>query len=254
MLLQDAFHISPRLFRSHQPILLEVRGRALHLRTEVLQAKGRLSMLWLRVDGTRTDGELQRWNRYEGPADAEVQPDGTLRFVLPAQDEGEIYCRLQAVHEDESREDICAFKLYVLDEDLYGLKPLRGDFHVHSSFSACGERCGDPCWVAATAMRHGLDFIALTDHEQREGSEYLMEHIGEYYTGDFMVYPGEECHLLEQHLEKRVCGPNCFLPTIHIVSFGAGEGVFRYANDHYEEYRAEIALPQPEPGQEHARQ
>ena len=240
MLPQDSFHITPRVFRARRRIELDVRGIALHRRTEVLQTMGTLSLLWIRVDGTYLNGDIPRWGRYEGPTEPKVLEDGTLHFTLPAQDEGEIFCRLLVTAPDGAHTEICTFSIYVLKADLYGLLPLKGDMHVHSSFSACGGRTEDPLDVAAHAICHGLDFIALTDHVQREGSEYLMEQLGEWYDGDFQVYPGEECHLIEHHLEKRVCGPNDFLPSVHIVSFGARDGVIRYANDHFAEYRAEI--------------
>ena len=240
MLPQDSFHITPRVFRARRRIELDVRGIALHRRTEVLQAMGTISLLWIRVDGTFLDGTIPHWNRYEGPLEPKIQEDGTMHFTLPAQDEGEIYCRLIVTKADGGHTEICTFSLYVLKSDLYGLLPLKGDMHVHSSFSECGGRTEDPLDVAAHAIYYGLDFMALADHVQREGSEYLMEHLGEWYDGDFQAYPGEECHLIEEHLEKRVCGPNHFLPSVHIVSFGARDGVMRYANDHFEEYRSAI--------------
>ena len=238
MIFQDTFTISQRIFPSNRPIELDIRGIVMHLKTESLRQRyGDFSLLWVREDGTFTDGSIPGWNRFEGPVPAQYLDDGTMRFTIPAQAEGGISCRLRL---EGAKGDICSFSIYVLDDDLYGLEPLRGDMHVHSSFSECGNSSDDPLNVAGQAMKHGLDFIALTDHIQIEGSEFLISELDKYYQGGFRVYPGEECHLLDSHLETRFCH-NKFFPWLHIVSFGANDGVIRYANDHYDEFLDDLS-------------
>ncbi len=57
--------------------------------------------------------------------------------------------------------------VYALDEDLYNLQPLCGDFHSHTIYSDGFET---PESVVSAAVRHRLDFIAVTDHNNYEGS------------------------------------------------------------------------------------
>ena len=50
------------------------------------------------------------------------------------------------------------FSIYVLDEDLYGLTPFKGDLHVHSMRSD-GDQ--SPALMATKYRKYGFDFMAM---------------------------------------------------------------------------------------------
>ena len=57
--------------------------------------------------------------------------------------------------------------VYALQEDLYNLMPLCGDFHSHTIHSDGFET---PESLLNAAVHHGLDFVAITDHNNYNGS------------------------------------------------------------------------------------
>lgn len=82
------------------------------------------------------------------------------------------------------------FSVYAVDEDLIGLRPWKGDFHLHSCRSDGQE---SPLYVASAYRQAGFDFFALTDHHQMPPSHEVIDGMAKLDT-DFKVYPGEEVH------------------------------------------------------------
>lgn len=234
----DFFKISAQIFRANQPIELTVESRYPHQKISEFAKIGKLRMAWIVGCGTMPDNIRyhHRTFKYQDVQQSENNPD-VVKISFPPIAEGDLYFRLECVV-DGTPKTIGEFEIYALNDDLFELTPLKGDMHVHSSFSECGKRTDDPLFVAMTAREKGLDFIALTDHIQIEGSETLKD-FNEKFKTAFRVYPGEECHVLEEKLESRFCR-NIFYNNVHIVSFGAKDGVCRYANDHYDEFYADI--------------
>lgn len=234
----DFFKISAQIFRAGQPIELTVEGRYQHQKISEFARIGKLQMAWIIGCGSMPDKIMysHREFKYQDVQPCENDPD-MVKISFPPMEEGDLYFRLEYVV-DGTAKTICEFEIYALDEDLFDLTPLKGDMHVHSSFSECGKRTDDPLFAAMTAREKGLDYIALTDHIQIEGSETLAD-FNEMFETAFKVYPGEECHVLKEKLQSRFCR-NIFYNNVHIVSFGAKDGVCRYANDHYDEFYADI--------------
>ncbi len=127
------------------------------------------------------------------------------------------------------------FHVYSLEEDLYRLRPLKGDFHSHS-YRSDGKR--DPSAEAGHYREQGYDFFALTDHNRF----YPGGEIDETYAGvrtGFTRVRGEEVH--------------CPGSVIHIVHVGGRSSVTdRYVHDreHYEreisEYMTKVPANIPE--------
>lgn len=123
------------------------------------------------------------------------------------------------------REDkkLATFYVYSLFDDLYKLRPMRGDLHVHS-FRSDGAR--DPAALAGHYREQGYDFFALTDHNRF----YPGGEIDEVYDGvkmGLLRIPGEEVHT-----------PGSM---VHIVHVGGKESVtYRYVSN-IEGYRSEIS-------------
>lgn len=131
-----------------------------------------------------------------------IAQNGILRFTYTFCGEMEhliLLCREDKVIQE--------FNIYSLYEDLYALRPMRGDFHSHS-FRSDGKR--DPAALAGHFREQGYDFFALTDHNRF----YPGGEIDETYAGIQMGLTrvrGEEIH-----------APGS---VVHIVHVGGRESV-----------------------------
>ena len=142
--------------------------------------------------------------------------NGVLRFPYTFPDEQEHTVILSC--DEVKLQTFTAFSLY---EDLYRLRPMKGDFHGHS-YRSDGKR--DPAALAGHYREQGYDFFSLTDHNRY----YPGEEVDETYRGVKMAFfrvPGEEVHAPE-------------IP-IHIVRIGEGKSVTaEYVHD-FESYTRE---------------
>ena len=93
--------------------------------------------------------------------------------------------------------------IYALDKDLFSLKALKGDTHMHSNRSD-GE--GTPVEVACDYRGAAYDFIAITDHHKMHPSVEAKA-VLDPLTKEFTVFRGEEVH-------------NHDMGYFHIVNFG----------------------------------
>lgn len=235
----DFFKVSSHVFRAGKPIKFTVSGRFWQQNMAEFAKIGKLQIKGVPVCGYFRDENvfsLDTFRIYEVKHLTD-NPD-VIQIELPPMEEGEFHCTLQLLSEGKTPQNICEIELYVLDDDLFELRPFKGDMHVHSSYSFCGKRLDNPYLVAATAREKGLDFVAITDHVQIEGSEAVRDFSSRFNT-EFCVYPGEECHVLKEKVDTRFC-KNHFYSNVHIVNFGGNDGVIRYANDHYEEFYREV--------------
>lgn len=150
-----------------------------------------------------------------------VPEAGRIRIQMAFEEEQEHTFIIEETCGDKKRV-IGNFRIYSLEKDLFGLRPYKGDFHMHSHRSDGVE---SPAYVAAACRRAGLDFMALTDHKWYAGS---MEAI-ESFAGlpiDLRIYPGEEIHTPDN--------------PVHILSFGATAGITELYRDDETVYRQEV--------------
>ncbi len=111
--------------------------------------------------------------------------DGVLRFAFAFAGEQEYRIML-----DRGETRLCEMTVYSLKEDLYALRPMKGDFHAHS-YRSDGKR--DPAALAGHYREQGYDFFALTDHNRF----YPGEELDDAYRGvrmGIVRVPGEEVH------------------------------------------------------------
>lgn len=110
---------------------------------------------------------------------------GVLRFSYTFPDEQEHLIILE--YGEKKLQEFHVFSLY---EDLYRLRPLRGDLHSHS-YRSDGKR--DPSALAGHFREQGYDFFALTDHNRH----YPGDEIDDTYNGvrlGIVRIKGEEVH------------------------------------------------------------
>ena len=151
---------------------------------------------------------------------------GVLTFSYTPAMEGEHLIR---VFRDDK--PLCELVTYALEEDLYGLRPLKGDLHAHSYRS--DGRC-DPPFLATHYREQGYDFFSLTDHNR-------------YYPGDEIdvAFDGVNTGLLRV-VGEEVHATGC---PIHIVNNGGRSSIiplFGHAPENYEREVADIQATLPD--------
>ena len=153
--------------------------------------------------------------------------NGELHFsyTFPVEDE---YAMLPLSGEDA----IEVLDVYALNDDLYELRPLKGDTHVHSCRSDGHET---PAIVAANYRAAGFDFMALTDHKRFAPSAEAIE-----------AYRGVRLGMTQMHGEE-VHSPGNY---VHIVHFGGNYSVNKIFLEDEEKFRREVAEIEREMGDE----
>ncbi len=101
-----------------------------------------------------------------------------------------------------------SLEVYSLSEDLYALKPYKGDLHIHTYRSDGVEA---PETTVANYRKAGYDFIALTDHHIYDTSKIANKVFEGLKTG-MVVYDGEEVH-------------SNYMGQVHIVNFDSKSSV-----------------------------
>ncbi len=136
----------------------------------------------------------------------------------------------------EGERKLAVLPLFALKEDLFFLRPLKGDLHCHSHRSD-GRR--DPAALAGYYREAGYDFLALTDHNRYYPSEELQDAYRAVPLG-MTLLPGEEVHT-----------PGS---TVHIVHVGGKSSVAAHYVQEPERYERELhgylervpaAVPEP---------
>ncbi len=192
MTLRDtAFQFGPRVVPVGRPARVVIRPLFEHAAPP---AGSRLDVSLCERD-TRCRHTLEGCVRGDAVA-VEFTPDREQEYVI----------QVTAVREGQPprREE---FPVYAVSADLFGLRPWKGDFHIHSSRSDGRE---SPAYVAAACRSIGLDFMALTDHRAYQPS---LDAIAAYagVELDLRLSPGEEVHPPEN--------------PVHIVNFGGSFSV-----------------------------
>ena len=155
-----------------------------------------------------------------------VAHDGVLRFTYTFADEQEYTVRL--FYGEKELQRMAVFSAY---EDLYALRPMKGDLHAHS-YRSDGRR--DPSAEAGHYREQGYDFFALTDHNRFFPGGEIDETYAGVNTG-FLRIRGEEVHT-----------PGS---VVHIVHVGGSQSVTeQYCNDRAQYEQDVEALKAQVPG------
>lgn len=152
-----------------------------------------------------------------------VARDGVLRFKYTFPEEMEHLILLSR----DGAKPFCELYVYSLYDDLYNLRPLKGDFHVHS-YRSDGAR--DPAAMAGHFREQGYEFFAMTDHNRYYPGEEIDKAFG-CTDVDFTRVFGEEVH-----------APNS---PLHIIHVGGKASVAELYCADLEKYEAEVELCRP---------
>ncbi|MBT3295147.1 MAG: hypothetical protein HN919_17075 [Verrucomicrobia bacterium] len=190
------FDIHPRIVRAGEPVEITIDALYEHVHFDP-DASYAITQIPCRGMGDYTAVKITAAN---------ISPT-RITFVHGFACEQEHTLRVETIAPDQTRRRLGEFKIYSLEEDLFSKRPLKGDFHMHSSRSDGKE---SPAYVAAACRRIGLDFMALTDHRQYAPSLEAQQAFADIET-DFDIYPGEEIHPPGN--------------PVHIVNFGGRSSV-----------------------------
>ena len=156
----------------------------------------------------------------ELPADCVKSGHGCLSLHLCLEREQEYLIRI-CPRKAAGDEPLAAIRIYGVKADIAGLRPFKGDFHMHSSRSDGKDL---PVQVAVACRRVGLDFMALTDHGQYEPSLEVARPFAGLDLG-LAMFPGEEVHPPGN--------------PVHMINFGGRASVNRLFGD--PSYKSEVA-------------
>ena len=187
------FDVSPKIVRADSEATIVIRPLFEHCRFRDggdYEVRAHPTDWSLRDDG-HASGEPLRLRPHDGALH--------VRHRFEAEQEHVVVVEEASAEENER---VAAFRVYSLADDLFGRRPYKGDFHLHSDRSDGRE---SPGYVAAACRRIGLDFMALTDHRLYAPSLEAMRAF-ESVDADLRIYPGEEVHPPDT--------------AIHIVNFG----------------------------------
>ena len=158
---------------------------------------------------------------------------GVLSFPYTPAVEGEIEIRFFSENE-ETREGRHEVAVYAVEEDLFRLRPLKGDLHSHSNRS---DGQDDAAEVAANYRRCGYDFSIITDHNRFFGATEAQEAFAALDL-DYTILNGEEVH-----------APDSVYTLLHVVNImPKTSAARRYVKERpaYEKELAEIEQSLPE--------
>lgn len=123
---------------------------------------------------------------------AAAGPTGEIAFGYEPADWGE--CAVFVRYPGSPQ--LAAGSFYVVQDDLSALVPLRGDLHTHTWYS---DGHSSPLALLRRAVDLGLDFIAVTDHNNYAGSLEALA-VAPSLGGALTVLAGEEVTFAHGHV------------------------------------------------------
>ena len=125
---------------------------------------------------------------------SDLSKGATIRFDHKFLSHGEY--SISIMKDDEASTKLTTERVYAVPADLAGLKPYKGDMHIHTYYS---DGKMSPIYMAVTGRKLGLDFAAITDHSRYEPSLEAIK-IAEEIGLDMLLFPGEEVDFPAGHI------------------------------------------------------
>ena len=139
--------------------------------------------------------------------------DGCMKFTHYFEKEQEYSIRFC-----EENGSVIKVPLYAVEQDLYELRPLKGDLHTHSYYSDGQDGIA---MVPADYREEGYDFFALTDHNRMFPSKLIRELYKDvplgihFMTGEEVHTPGTALHIVHIGGENSVCEKYIHQPDVY---------------------------------------
>lgn len=114
-----------------------------------------------------------------------------------------------------------SFRVYALEEDIFNLRPYKGDVHMHTTYSDGKNTIEE---MAVKCLERGLDYQAMSDHHCYEASADLIKKLEDVPTS-LSAFTAEEVHA----------------SSVHVHSFGAQQSVTKLIADNLEAFKQRIA-------------
>lgn len=118
--------------------------------------------------------------------------------------------------DDGSKHILLSTFIYALEEDLYSRIPLKGNTHLHSCYS---DGLEEPLLHIGAAVKAGFDYIALTDHNNYEGSvnaKEFLDKLAPFGLGKILtILNGEEFSCNYQPMHIISLGADCAVPAAY---------------------------------------
>lgn len=134
-------------------------------------------------------------------------------------------CRYTFVVKDKKRGGnesfVASVPVYALGEDIYALRPFKGDSHIHSTNS---DGKNSPEEVALRCYEVGLDYQAISDHSVYSTSEDMKRKFSRFPTS-MSFFNAEECHYSHAHIQN----------------FGGSQSLTEYVKKNRREFDALVA-------------
>lgn len=214
---QELFRVTPRVVAVNEVTELTFSGRFSH--TDLRGYKGGLTIEAVGADGLFQNGilpgltcgngfDIDGRTPFEEVFCGEADAAGKINIRYDFRAEGEVSFRLRC-----KERILGVVNVFALRRELLGLRPFRGDMHLHTGYSCCNSEKEhfSPEYMAAVNCMLGLDFIGISDHKQHFPSLKAADFTAQC-GGNFVAYPSEEVHLSDLH-------------NIHILNFGGRSGV-----------------------------
>lgn len=145
--------------------------------------------------------------------------NGDLIFSYTFEFEAEYFVR---VFKGRDIKHFLQMSVYAVEDDLFSLRPLKGDFHVHSCRSDGRE---SPAVLAANYRTAGFDFMAVTDHHRYFPSVEAQQAYEDVPLG-LLLLNGEEVHSPDNY--------------VHVIHFGGDSGVNELFENDQDIYYKEV--------------
>lgn len=129
--------------------------------------------------------------------------NGCLCFTHTFENEEEYQIRFHEKEQPDIR-----ISLYAVEEDLFNLRPLKGDLHLHSYYSDAQDGLST---IPANYREEGFDFFSLTDHNRMYTSQLINDLYKDIPLGMHMMIgeevhtPGSSVHIVHVGGNKSVC-------------------------------------------------
>ena len=201
------YEVSPKVVRANCDAVITVKNKYI-TRYSQFQLQGVYFVLVCPM----LDFEVKQNNTVEQtPVLVEADND-ELTFTHHFEGEQDYMLMIWRKEENGEKNLLLTTYLYALEEDLYSLTPLKGNTHLHSCYS---DGLEEPLQHIGAALKSGFDYIALTDHNNYEGSVSARDFLDK---------------LREVDIDKRLTVLNgeefsCNFQPMHIISLGAEQAV-----------------------------